>query len=330
MATTPYTALVTGATGFTGGALARELVRRGHRVRALVRSAAKATDLDGVELVEGDVTKADDVARAARGCDLIYHIAALFRTAGHPDSYYYDVNLGGTQNVLAAARKHGVRRTVHCSTGGVHGDVLEIPAKETTPFNVGDIYQMSKLEGEKVAQKAFDEGLPGVIFRPAAIYGPGDLRFLKLFKGIRNRRFIMFGTGETLLHPVFIDDLVGGIILCGEHPAAVGRTYLLGGEEYLSLNRLCAIVAEAVGVAPPRLRLPMAPLLAAATVCEKVCVPLGIDPPLHRRRCEFFIKNRAFDITRARSEMGYAPKVSVKEGMTRTAEWYFAQGLLKR
>ncbi len=327
----PYTAFVTGATGFTGGALARELRRRGHRVRALVRSAARAKDLDGVELIEGDLTNAADVARAAEGCSRIYHVGALFRTAGHPDSYYYDVNLGGTEHVIDAARKHGVERTVHCSTIGVHGDVKEIPARETTPFNPGDVYQRSKLAGEMAAQDAFTRpvgGVPGVIFRPAGIYGPGDTRFLKLFRSIRRRRFIMFGSGETLWHPIYIDDLVEGILLCGERPGILGRAFILAGGEYVTLNSLTRIVAEAVAVPPPRLKLPIAPLIGAAVICEALCKPLGINPPLHRRRSEFFVKNRAFDITRARTELGFDPRVSVREGMRRTAEWYFQQGLL--
>ena len=322
--------LVTGATGFTGGHLARRLRAEGHPVRALVRDGAAASSLAaaGVELALGDLRDPADVDRAAAGVERIYHIAAVFRTAGHPDSFYWDVNHKGTLNVLEAAARHRVARTVHCSTIGVHGDVREIPADEDTPFNPGDIYQETKLAGELAAQEAFAAGLPGVIFRPAGIFGPGDLRFLKLFKAVHTRSFWMFGSGETLWHPVYIDDLVDGILLCGEAEAALGRTYILAGDHYVTLNELVAEIAAAVGVPPPRRRLPFWPLAAGAVVCETLCRPFGIDPPLHRRRVAFFVKHRAFSIERARSELGYAPKVPLDEALRRTAAWYFANGHL--
>jgi nucleoside-diphosphate-sugar epimerase len=324
--------LVTGATGFTGGHLALRLRQRGHPVRALVRSPAAAVDLRaaGIELVEGDLRRIADVVEAAAGVERIYHIAAVFRTAGHPDTFYREVNLHGTENVLEAAARHGVARTVHCSTIGVHGDVKEIPCTEDSPFNPGDIYQATKLAGELAARRAFDAGLPGVIVRPAGIYGPGDLRFLKLFRMVHGRTFRMFGSGETLWHPIYIDDLVEGILLCGEHPAAVGRTYILAGERWVTLNELVAAIAEAVGVTPPQGRLPFWPLATGAVLCEALCRPLGIDPPLHRRRVAFFIKNRAFSIERARTELGFNPSVPVEAGLARTAAWYLNAGHLGR
>lgn len=325
------TVLVTGATGFTGGHLARALVRRGQRVRALVRDIERARDLDqaGIELVEGDIRSRADVSRAAEGVRTIYHIAAVFRTAGHPDSYYHDVNVNGVANIIAAARDYDVERTIHCSTVGVHGNVSIIPADETAPYNPGDIYQVTKLEGERIARAAIDDGLPGVIFRPAGIYGPGDLRFLKLFRAIHRRRFRMFGSGQTLYHFTYIDDLVEGIILCGEHPNALGNTYILGGDEYITLNEMVRTIARAVDAPPPRGRLPLWPLRLGATACETICRPLGIDPPLHHRRVDFFIKNRAFSSAKAKRELGFAPKVTFAEGAHRTAEWYFAQGHLR-
>lgn len=324
--------LVTGATGFTGGALARALLARGQRVRALVRSAAKARPLAdlGVELVEGDIVREEDVDRAVAGCSRVYNIAAVYRTAGHSDRYYHDVNVSGAKNVLVAARKHGVERTVHCSTVGVHGHVSRYPSDENAPYNPGDIYQRTKLEGERRAHAAIALGQPVSVVRPAGIYGPGDLRFLKLFRTVRNRTFRMFGDGELPYHLTYIDDLVQGIILCGEHPAAVGEIFIICGDEYVTLNRLVELVADTVGVAPPRGHLPLAPLLAAARLCEALCRPLGIDPPLHMRRCEFFIKARAFTNAKARRVLGYAPEFSLARGLNLTADWYRSQGLLPR
>ena len=325
--------LVTGVTGFTGRALARELVRRGHRVRGLVRAersgeVTPGLEEDGVEVHAGDIRDEDAVLRAAEGVDRIYHIAAVFRTAGHTAQHYRAINVGGTANVIRAAREHRVARTVHCSTAGVHGHVSQVPAAEEAPLNPGDIYQETKLEGERVALRAFQQDVPGVVARPTGIYGPGDLRFLKLFRPVQRRRFIMFGSGETLYHFTYIDDLVEGLLLCGEHPDAAGETLLLSGPEYVTLNELVRTIAETLHVAPPRLRLPYWPLHAGAAICEDVCGAVGLDPPLHRRRAEFFVKDRAFSHDKARRVLGYRPQVGLREGVRRTAGWYVANGYL--
>jgi nucleoside-diphosphate-sugar epimerase len=323
-------ALVTGATGFTGGALTLEMQRRGYQVRALVRSPGKADHLRqaGIELVEGDITDPDAVMRAAEGVELIQHIAALFRTAGHPDSYYHDVNHHAVNHIIAAAKKHNVARTVHCSTVGVHGNVKQIPSVETSPYNPGDIYQVTKLEGEKRMQEAIADGFSGTIFRPAGIYGPGDLRFLKVFRGIQRGKFPMFGNGRTTYHFTYIDDLVDGIIRCGEHPDALRDLFILGGDEYFTLDYFMLLVAAATGGTPPRFHLPITPLLGAAWLCENLCKPFGIDPPLHVRRCEFFIKSRAFSSEKARRLIGFTPRVNAAEGIYRTAQWYAKQSLI--
>jgi nucleoside-diphosphate-sugar epimerase len=167
-----------------------------------------------------------------------------------------------------------------------------------------------------------------VIVRPTGIYGPGDRRLLKLFRGVARRRFVTLGRGEIFYHLTHVDDLAEGFRLCGEHPAAAGRTYILAGPEVTTLNELVRLIAEEAGVAPPGLHLPVWPFWMAGAACEAVCVPLGIEPPLYRRRVDFFTKSRAFDITRARTEIGYAPRVGLREGIRRTLAWYREQGWL--
>ncbi len=329
------TVLVTGATGFTGGHLAATLARRGHHVRALVRVRSRerfqVSPLPalGVELVEGDLADPASLERATRGVEVVYHIAATYREAGQPDEAYRRVNVDGTRALLEAARSAGVRRVVHCSTGGVHGHIASPPATEDAPFNPGDIYQASKLEAEQAARRYGDEtGLDVVVARPIGIYGPGDTRFLKMFRGLARGRFPLLGSCEAFYHLTYIDDLVEGFILCGEVPAARGRTYILAGPRYTTLNDLVALVAREVGRRPPRLHLPVWPFFVAGALCELVCVPLGIEPPLYRRRVDFYTKSRAFDTTRARTELGYAPAVDLEEGIRRTADWYRQEHLL--
>ncbi|MGE3277240.1 MAG: NAD-dependent epimerase/dehydratase family protein [Vicinamibacterales bacterium] len=327
--------LVTGATGFTGGHLARTLARRGNEVRALVRPRSMGrfetseTAHAGVRALEGDLTDPDAVALAADGVDVVYHIAATYREAGQPDSAYRAINVGGTRNVLEAAKARGVSRVVHCSTGGVHGHVAHPPANEDAPFNPGDVYQDTKLEAETLARDfGIREGLDVVVARPIGIHGPGDMRFLKMFRGLARGRFPMLGDGKAFYHLTYIDDLVEGFRLCGEVPGAAGRTYILAGARYTTLGELVALVSQELGVRPPRWHLPVWPFWTAGLLCELVCVPLRVEPPLYRRRVDFYTKSRAFDITRARTELGYEPQVDLRTGIRRTIDWYRAEGLL--
>lgn len=322
--------LVTGATGFVGGHLAHALAAAGHSVRALVRPSQRALRLadGGIDLYEGELTKADDVRNAARGCRFIYHLAAAFRNVAHTDTYYWSVNVGGTLNVIAAARAEGCERLVHCSTGGVHGHIEQPPADETYRFKPGDVYQRTKLEGELAAAAAAAEGAAVSIVRPGAVYGEGDLRFLPLFRAIQQGRFAMVGSGATRLHMVHVDDLVRGLMLAASHPRARGETFLIAGAEAPTLNEIAATVADTLGVHRRLLHVPVWPVYAAAVLCEAVCVRLGIEPPLHRRRVGFFTHHREFTIEKARRLISYEPRVAVAEGIRRTAAWYAASGLL--
>jgi nucleoside-diphosphate-sugar epimerase len=327
--------LVTGATGFTGGHLATALARRGYRVKALVRekSLARFRESDaaraGATASVGDLTDRASVARATEGADVVYHIAATYREAGQPDSAYTAINVDGTRNVLLSAKATGARRVVHCSTGGVHGHIERPPANEDAPLAPGDVYQESKLAAETLAREfGQQEGLDVVIARPIGIYGPGDTRFLRMFRGIARGRFPILGRGDVFYHLTYIDDLVEGFRLCGETPAAAGRTYVLAGARYTTLNELAALIARELAVAPPRWHLPVWPFWMAGLACEIVCVPLRIEPPLYRRRVDFFTKSRAFDIARARTELGYSPRVDLETGIHLTATWYKNQGLL--
>ena len=342
---------MTGATGFTGGHLARALAARGDHVRALVRPGSDpstlvlgsdptaqalgsaptpqgpGSDPGRIEVVRGDLRDADSLERAADGVEVVYHIAAIYRQAGLPDDEYRAVNASAVRTVIEAAKAGGARRVVHCSTVGVHGDVERPPANEDAPLRPGDVYQQTKLEGELVAREAAREtGVDVVIARPTGIYGPGDRRLLKLFRGIARRRFVILGDGRIFYHLTYIDDLIEGFRLCSTAPSAAGRTYILAGGEVTTLNELTQLVAEEARVPPPRLHLPVWPFRAAGALCEAICAPLGVEPPIYRRRVDFFTKSRAFDISRARAELGYAPAIGLREGVARTLRWYRANG----
>jgi dihydroflavonol-4-reductase len=326
---TPKTILVTGATGFTGSALAKKLIEQGHRVRALVRSESQAESVrkEGMDPIVGNLTDADSVNKAVEGSDLVYHIAAAYRES-LPLAELEAVNVTGTRHVAEACRRHSVKRLVHCSTVGVHGDIQNPPADENAPFDPGDNYQKTKLKGELLIRKFMGEGLPAVIFRPVGLYGPGDLRFLKLFKGIKKGTFVMFGDGSPLYQLTYIDDVVAMVIACGDHPAAEGRTYIVCGTPAVTLNELVSKIAAVTGSRPPRIRLPFWLLYSAAVLCEKICAPLGINPPLYPRRADWFRKHRSFTGEKLQRELGVIPKVGLDEGLRRTAEWYASSHLL--
>lgn len=323
--------LVTGATGFTGGYLARALAARGDKVRAYVRDISKAQSLTaaGIELHQGDLRETNKLAKAASRVDVVYHIAAIYRQAGLREQEYREVNADAVRSVVDAASAGRARRVVHCSTVGVHGDVEHPPANEDAPLRPGDIYQVTKLEGERIAREAGKAtSVEVVIARPTGIYGPGDRRLLKLFRGVARRRFVVLGDGKIFYHLTYIDNLVEGFRLCGTVPAAAGRTYILAGGEVTTLNELVGLIAEEAGVAPPKLHLPAWPFRAAGAACEVVCAPFKIEPPIYRRRVDFFTKSRSFDISRARIELGYDPQVGLREGIRRTLDWYRLSGWL--
>lgn len=323
--------LVTGGTGFTGSHLVQSLVADGEAVRVLVRSATRARPElpDSVEMVEGQISDAATVEQAVDGVHTVYHLAAMYREAKHRDEDYARVHVEGTRLLLEAARRRSVRRFVHCSTVGVHGHIVAPPADEHAPYGAGDIYQRTKLEGEHLARSFHDPAGMGVaVARPTAIYGPGDTRLLKLFRMIARQRFVMLGSGDIFYHMVHVDDLVRGLRLLGSHPSAAGEVFILGGERYYTLREVASLIAQAEGVPEPWLRLPARPFQLVGSLCEKVCIPLGIEPPIHRRRVDFFTKSRAFTIEKAKDVLGYRPQVGLQDGIRATLLGYLAKGQL--
>lgn len=321
--------LVTGATGFTGGVLTRALLARGHAVTALVRDAGRAADLRdaGARLAVGDLTDRTALRAALEGVQVVYNVAAIYRQAGVSAAAYRAVNTDAVRTLVELGAEAGVRRVVQCSTVGVHGDVERPPATEEAPLRPGDVYQRTKLEGERAGREAAARtGVEYTVARPTGIYGPGDRRLLKLFRGVARRRWVTLGSGEIFYHLTFVTDIVEGLRLCGEIPGAAGGTYIIAGPQVTTLNELVAAIARAAGVRPPRWRLPVWPVWLAGAICEGVCVPFGLEPPIYRRRVDFFTKSRAFDIARARAELGYAPAVSLEEGIRRTLSWYRERG----
>ena len=323
--------LVTGGTGFTGTALVRRLLEEGHSVVALDYKEGLACDAlrsEGAQVVIGSVTDPAAVERSMKGVEFVFHLAAAFRELNVPDSFYDEVNVEGTRNVLQAAKREGVRKFIYCSTCGVHGNVQHPPASEDAPIRPADYYQRTKYEAEPLV-KGEAGHMEVVILRPAAIYGPGDPeRFFMIFKRVAKGTFPMFGSGRTLYHPLYIDNLVDAFLLCMPEGVGRGREYLIADDKYYPIEEIVRAVARALDVPVQIPHYPVLPIVAAGHVVEKICRPFGITPPIFPRRVDWYRQNRAFDISRAKRELGYQPRVELDEGLRLTGAWYRQMGYL--
>lgn len=321
--------LVTGASGFVGSHVVREMLDHGYTVRVMVRTEGQALafrSLD-VETVLGDLRKPERLADVVRGVGSILHIASIFRQAGLPDEVYRDVNATGTQRLIDTAAAAGVSRFIHCSTNGVHGGIKNPPGNEDSPVKPGDVYQESKWEGEQIAMRAFESGrIRGAVLRPAMIYGPGDTRLLKIFRMIARRRFFYIGLGDAFVHYIDVRDLARAFRLALEHTEVNARAYIIAGREIVTLRDSAERIAKIIGVRPPWLRLPVKPMQWAGSICEAVCRPFNIEPPIFRRRVDFYTKHRSFDVSRAASEIGFEAAQSLDTELREISNWYLAHG----
>jgi len=323
--------LVTGAAGFVGRFMVDLLLEQGVQVRAMVRKIETCGDLKDlpVELVEADLRDEESLKKAVAGVKGVYHIASLFRAAGLPEEVFEDINATGTTRLFDAAIEAGVERIIHCSTVGVLGHVEEPPGTEQSPVAPGDMYQRTKLAGEQIALSYFEaEKIRGVVIRPAMIYGPGDERTLKLFKMIAKGLFFYVGKGLASVHWVDVRDLVNAFKLAMDKSDLNNEIYIIGGESHHSLKEMANLVADKLEVRRPWIHLPVKPMQWLGSLCEAVCTPFGIQPPIFRRRVDFYTKSRHFDCNKAHRELGYVPAQSFEQELDDIIQGYRAKQLI--
>lgn len=309
----------------------KALLARGTGVRVLARARQRGEDLQrlGAEVIEGDLLEARDLDRALAGVEVVFHLAGQIQPTAEGSAAYRRSNVEATAHLLAACRGRPLSAFVHVSSVGVLGTLQQLPADEGTPCAPDNLYGRTKHEAETLARRArLEDGLPLVIARPAWVYGPGDRRTLRLFSAIARRRFVLVGSGRTWLHPVYVEDLVDGLLRCGTSPKAVGETYLLAGGEPVRLRDLVTLVAELVVVPPPRLAIPAWLAWLGVATTEGLFRLVGRRPPVYRRQLEFFRKDQLFSIAKAREELGFAPATPLREGLARTITWHRDQGCL--
>ncbi|NEP14085.1 MAG: NAD(P)-dependent oxidoreductase [Symploca sp. SIO2C1] len=325
--------LVTGATGFTGSALIRKLVAQGLDVVAIARPSSNLEPFTGmkVEWIRGDVFDEDLIKQAIQGVNYLFHIVTPFREAKSADIVYHNVHFLSTQLLAKYALKEPqFKRFVHVSTIGVHGHVKNPPGDENCPMDPGDVYQETKLKGELwIRDFAKQEGLPVTVIRPAGIYGPGEKRFLKIFKMVVKKWVPLIGDGNNLLHFIHVDDLTNFFLLTATHPQAVGEVFICGSQEAITLNKMISIISEYYGISVKFIKLPAAPLFTLGDFFELICRPFGIEPPIYRRRLAFYTKDRSFNTAKMRNLLGFEPAHSDEEGLKELAQWYLDQGWIR-
>ncbi|MCH8096389.1 MAG: NAD-dependent epimerase/dehydratase family protein [Proteobacteria bacterium] len=322
------TALVTGATGFVGSAVARKLLDAGKAVRVLVRAESDRRNIDGlrVEVVEGELGDRDSLARALEGCDALYHIAADYRLWVPDPHRMYANNVDGTRNIMEAALDAGVGRIVYTSSVavlGLHPDGT--PADEDLPVSVDDMighYKRSKfLAEEEVRRMVSEQDLPAVIVNPSTPIGPRDIKPTPtgrmIAEAAAGRMPAYVDTGLNVVH---VDDVAAGHLLAFER-GRVGERYILGAEN-LSLREILTEIAGLVGRRPPRLRLPHNLLLPVAVIAEGWARLTGLGPPMVTLDgIRLSKKKMFFTHAKAKRELGYAPR-PVAEAFREAIAWF--------
>lgn len=314
--------LVTGAGGFIGSHLVDSQLEKDNFVRAVdlhVDRLAHVARHPSLQILPGDILDKRLVQEIVANIEVIYHLASAHLDVRLGNDHYRRVNVEGTLSLLEAAHQAGVKRFVHCSSVGVIGDVEHPPADETSACHPSNIYEQTKLEGEQAAVEfARRTGFPVVVARPAWVFGPRCPRTEKLFRTIAKGRFLIFGNGRNLRHPVYITDAIQGLERCAQAENASGEIYIIASHAPVRVVDLARAISQELGVQPPRLHLPILLGRAAGLALELAFKPSGQQPPFSRRSVDFFLKHNAYDISKACRELGYQPQVDLQTGIRNT------------
>jgi dihydroflavonol-4-reductase len=325
-------ALVTGATGFVGSAVARALLSARWEVRALARKGSDRGNLAGldIEVHEGDLMDSKSLERAAQGCTGLFHVAADYRLGAPHPSQLYRSNVEGTRNILKAARLTGVERIVYTSsvaTIGISGDGT--PGDERTPSTLQNMighYKRSKYLAEEIVQQAAREGLWVVIVSPSTPVGPGDVKPTPtgqlVLDAAAGRMPAYVDTGLNIVH---VDDVAAGHLLAYERGSA-GERYILGGQD-MSLREILEMIAALTGRRPPRVRLPYGVVLPIAYLAEGYAMLIGKSGRITLEGVRMSRKLMFFSSAKAARELGYTSRPPV-QAFEDAIRWFRKRGLL--
>jgi dihydroflavonol-4-reductase len=318
-------ALVTGASGFIGGALARLLISKGTRVRALARPTSQTDNIPAeCEIAEGDITDVESVRAAMTGVRRVFHVAANYRLWAPKPETLFDVNVRGTEIVMREALRAGVERIVHTSsvaTLAAANGRLCTETNRLSPEKAIGAYKQSKIVAERLVERMIEEdGLPAVIVCPAAPLGPGDVKPTPTGRLVAEAvRGGMPAYVETGLNVVHVDDVAAGHLAAMER-GRIGERYILGGEN-VTLCDLLTEISRVTGRAPPRFKLPSGPLMPFAYVNEWGARLIGYEPFLHSDSLRMSRTRMFFDDQKARRELGYETRPA-RLAVEDAVEWF--------
>jgi dihydroflavonol-4-reductase len=321
---------ITGATGFIGASIVRELLKDGREVRALVRKGSDTSNLSGldVELWQGDLRDHAGLGQGLKGCDVLYHAAADYRLWTRDPAEMYRINVDGTVAILEAALDNGLSRVVYTSSVGTLGNPGDgTPGSEDTPVSLADMvghYKKSKFLAERAAERFITRGLPLVIVNPSTPVGPLDIKPTptgRIIVDFLNRKMPAYL--DTGLNIIAVEDCARGHVLA-EQKGAVGRKYILGNAN-LTLQEIFGILEEITGLPAPRVRLPYTPILMAAYINEGLSKITGREPLIPLAGVQMAAKFMYFDPSRAVKELGL-PRTPVREALQRAVEWFRQKG----
>ncbi len=321
--------LVTGATGFLGGTLTRRLHGMGWDVTALGRNPLRLNELEDEEIraLRGDITKKDDLLAACKNQEVVFHCAALPSPWGNYEKFY-QANVIGTRNVVQACLKNNVRRLVHVSTPSIYFDYCShLNVKENDPLPEPiSAYAATKLLAEEEIDKGFEKGLAVVSIRPRALFGEGDtVIFPRLLSRLKSGRLPILGDGENVVDLTYIQNVVDALLLCAESPAnTLGKKYNISNGEPVKIWELVNRICNELNLPHPTRKVSYKTADAAATAIEFVysLIPYSPEPPLTRLTVSMLAHSTSLDISAAKNELGYQPKVSVEEGVERFLNWW--------
>ncbi len=322
--------LVTGGTGFIGRHLVKALLAKGSAVRILSRKRGDVRLFKdtGLEWVCGDLTVKESLQEIARDVDVVFHLAAQMGTWGLDSKHFANVNVQGTQNILEECVDKGVKQFILASTPGVQGKG-DPHANETLPFKPPYDYERTKCEAEKLVIKSSRySDLQVTIIRPDFVYGPGDLRRLSLYRAIKQKKFYIVGSGKSILHPTYVEDLIQGFGLVMNNQVAFGEIYNIAGPHQITVEDYVRVISKALDVPVPLVKIPKPLALAMAMAFEIISKVSGNEPYISRSRIEFLTQSHGLDIDKARTQLGYAPKYDFEEGIRFAISWYRNRGLI--
>ncbi len=325
---------ITGGTGFIGSRLALKSQEMEHHVTVLaqVNTPAEEDNLselkaNNIQILIGAVTDREKTREAIASADIVFHLAAAQHEANVPDQHFRDVNVEGTRQLLDASIDSGVKRFVYGSTIGVYGSALNGQIDEQSPQRPDNIYGITKAEAEELVQE-YANKIPVTIIRISETYGPGDRRLLKLYKAIEKRVFFMIGNGLNKHQLIYVDDLIDGLYVAASSDNAIGEIFVMAGREVLTTNEMVQAISSSLVTPIRKFRAPLWFFMLAAIILETLLKPLGIQPPLHRRRMDFFRKSFYFSRDKVIDKLGFEPKTDFDDGTKLTAQWYKKNKLL--